>query len=163
MTTDLRKNPVFWLIWLILGAAVLAGSGMVVISLQGADRALPDIYHWEGERLDADFERARVAARLGLEAELVIVNGACQLTLRGTEAAALQLRLTSGSDAHQDRTATLSREADGIYRAECAPLTRGKWRVALQDSANTWALRSQVDEPAARIELRARIPEGPAA
>ncbi len=161
--SPLKRNPVFWLMWVIPGAAVVSGLGMVAVAMQGADRALPDIYHWEGERLDADFERARNAAKLGLQADLVIAEGQCRLSLHGADAPALELLLTSGSDVHLDRAVALSRTAEGEYRGACAPLTRGKWRVALRDADNTWALRSQLDEPADRVSLRARAPEGDSA
>jgi uncharacterized protein len=161
MNAAIRKNPVFWLMWAIPAAAVFAGVGMVAVAMQGADRALPDIYHWEGERLDADFERARVAVRLRLRAELELAAGECRLTLHGAEAAALELRLTSGSDMGLDRAHVLTRGADGVYRGACAPIARGKWRVALADAANTWSLRTQIEQATARIELQARAPEGP--
>ena len=162
MNDSLRKNPVFWLMWILPGAAVLAGFTTLAIALQGADRALPAIYHWEGDRLDADFERARVAARLGLRAQLELADGECRLTLHGADAPALELRLTSGSDTRLDRAPMLTRGADGLYRGACAPLPRGKWRVALADAGNTWSLRTQIEQADTRIELQARAPEGPA-
>jgi hypothetical protein len=156
---NLKNNPVFWLMWAIPAVAVLAGTGMVAVAMKSADRALPEIYHWEGTRLDADFERARAAARLGLAGELAIAGGECRLTLRGSDASSLSLDLTSGSDARLDRVVRLTRGADGDWRGACAPLTRGKCRLALQDAANSWSLRTQIDEAATRIELRARAPE----
>ena len=71
MTTDLKvspvdgawhRNPVFVLIWALPAAAVIAGVATLLIALEDADRALPASYHWEGARLDEDFERARRAA-----------------------------------------------------------------------------------------------------
>ena len=46
-TTDspLRANPVFWLIWALLGAAVLGGFATLAIALRSADRQLPATYH----------------------------------------------------------------------------------------------------------------------
>jgi hypothetical protein len=162
MNAALKRNPVFWLMWMIPGAAVLAGLGMVAVAMQGADRALPELYHWEGAHLDADFERAREAARLGLRGELVIANGECRVTLQGADASALQLQLTSGLEARLDRRATLVRRADGSWRAPCEALARGKWRLALQDVRGRWALRAQSDRPGEPIELVARAPDGPA-
>jgi hypothetical protein len=161
MNSALKKNPVFWLMWAIPAAAVLAGLGMVVVATKSADRALPDIYHWEGERLDADFERARAAVRLGLEAELLIVEGRCRLVLRGAQPRTLSLRFTSGSDATLDRALTLNRGDDGAWHADCAPLTLGKWRVALADADDTWALRTQIEAPREYMKLMAHAPEGP--
>jgi hypothetical protein len=161
--SPLKRNPVFWLMWMILGAAVFAGLSMVAIAMQGADRALPDIYHWEGERLDSDFERARNAARLGVNASLEFTGGVCTVRLAGghEEANALQLRLTNGSQVNLDRAVTLSRVAAGLYRAPCQSLQGGRWRVALSDDANTWALRADANGEFTRIDLAARSPEGP--
>lgn len=162
MNAALKRNPVFWLMWLLPGSAVLAGFATLAIALQQADRALPSIYHWEGELLDADFERARTATRLGLEANLQFTGNGCELALRGADAAELRLMLTNGIDVRQDRQLTLARGTDGVYRAACTPLAAGKWRIALQDAAGTWALRAELDAAAPRIELRARAPEGSA-
>lgn len=162
MNTHVRKNPVFWLIWLLPGAAVLGGFATFAIAMQDADRALPAIYHWDGELLDADFERARHAARLGLGAELWLAGGECRLTLRGDASPRLRLLLTNGNEARLDREVPLVRQPDGMYRGSCPPLARGKWRVALQDSAGAWSLRTQVAETSARIQLQAQSPDGAA-
>lgn len=160
--SPIKQNPVFWLMWAIPGAAVLAGLSMVAIAMQGADRALPEIYHWEGERLDSDFERARNAARLGLNASLELAGGVCTVRLAGAheEANALRLRLTSGSESKLDRAITLSRVAADLYRAPCISLQRGRWRVALSDDANTWALRASTEGEFQRLDIAARSPEG---
>ena len=162
MNAAIKRNPVFWLMWLLPGSAVLGGFATLAIAMQQADRALPSIYHWEGELLDADFERARTAARLGLEADLQFTGNTCELVLRGADASELRLMLTNGIDVHQDRLLTLSRGTDGVYRATCAPLAAGKWRLALQDPAGTWAVRAELEAVVPRVELRARAPEGPA-
>lgn len=160
--SPLERNPVFWLMWMIPGAAVLAGLSMVAIAMQGADRALPDIYHWEGERLDSDFERARSAARHGVSARLELDGGVCTVTLARApeEPNALHLRLTNGNDAALDRVLTLSRVAAGVYRSPCVALERGRWRVALNDDENSWALRASVDGEFQRLDIEARSPDG---
>ena len=156
-----ERNPVLWLIWLIPGAAVLASLSMVAVAMQDADRPLPEAYHWEGERLDADFARARDAARLGISAQLELRAGACVATLANApDAASLQLQLTNGSHSKLDREVALVRTDAGVYRGACEPLPRGRWRVALHDAGNTWALRGNADDAFTRFELRARAPEG---
>ncbi len=154
-------NPVFWLIWLIPGTAVVAGTSMVVVALKGADRALPDIYHWEGAQLDADFDRARQAVQLGVDAVVELGDGHCTVSLAQSvpDGGDLLLRLTSANHASLDRSHSLRRMRAGVYRAACAPLPQGRWRVSLQDAANTWSLRAQSDA-FTRLELRARSPEG---
>src|SRR5688572_6619630 len=112
---NFKHNPVFWLMWAIPGAAVFGGTSMVALAIRDADRTLPDIYHWEGERLDADFERARQAARHGISATLELIGGVCTVTVTNApaEADSLQLRLTNGSDVRLDRALTLWRVAAG--------------------------------------------------
>jgi uncharacterized protein len=161
--TDTRFNPVFWLMWLLPASAVLAGFATLAIALRGADRALPAEYHWEGERLDADFVRARGAAGLGVEITFTIEAGQCRALARNLplEPAALNLLLTHGLDAGLDRRVRLTRFAANDYRASCAPLDAGKWRVALDDDSARWALRGAIDGELTGLVLRARNPDGP--
>jgi hypothetical protein len=159
-----HRNPVFVLIWALPAAAVIAGVATLLIALEDADRALPASYHWEGARLDEDFERARRAAQLGLAASFDLSAGAgqCSVTLApSVDADVLELRLTHGSDAGLDRMLRLTREDDGSYRSACAATPLGRWRVALADVAGSWALRGAADGPLTSFELRARAPEGP--
>lgn len=161
--TDSRFNPVFWLMWLLPASAVVAGLATLGIALRGADRALPVEYHWEGERLDADFGRARSAAALGVEITLGVEAGQCRALARNLplEPAALNLLLTHGEDAGLDRRVRLTRVAANDYRGPCAPLGAGKWRVAVADDAAQWALRGAFEGEFAGLMLRARNPDGP--
>jgi hypothetical protein len=160
-----KFNPVFWLMWLIPGTAVVAGLGLVVVAMRDADRALPALYHWEGERLDVDFERARMAAQLGIRATLQWEAGACILTLTpaSQDPRALQVHLTHANDAALDHMLTFLRASPGRYRADCAALPAGRWRLALTDDAGAWALRTQFEASVTRLDLRARDPAGPKA
>jgi hypothetical protein len=160
----MKRNPVFWLMWILPGTAVVASFATLAIALQDADRALPAIYHWEGEKLDADFERARNASRHGMRATLAVAGGAQPCTVTVTPApgdpASVTLSLTSARDASLDRTWTMQRVQAGVYRVACDALPRGNWRVALQDPAGAWALRGSLDDQDQAAVLEARDPEG---
>jgi hypothetical protein len=157
-----RFNPVFWLMWLLPGSAVVAGLTTLAIALRHADRPLPSNYSWEGERLDADFARARKAAALGLEARVAIAGGRCTLMLRNAapETAAVQLLLANLGDANLDRSVRLVRGANGAYSAACAPSPPGAWRISLDDAAATWTLRASLDGALDDFTLRAHSPDG---
>jgi len=159
-----RRNPVFWLMWLLPAAAVVASFATLAIALQSADRALPALYHWEGERLDADFERARTAARYGMRATLAFAGGTQPCTAMVTPApgdpASITLTFTSTSDAKLDRALTMKREQIGVYRVACDVLPRGRWLVTVQDSAGVWALRGSVNGLEQVAVLEARNPGG---
>lgn len=157
-----RFNPVFWIMWLIPGATVLAGFATLAIALQDADRPLPLDYHWEGARLDADFARARVAAALGIEVTLDISGGQCRARIRNlaTDPSVLDLLLTHGSDAGYDRRVRLRRVGAGEYLGVCTALEAGKWRLLLDDPAADWAMRGTAQGAFASLQLRARRPTG---
>jgi uncharacterized protein len=159
-----RANPVFWIMWLLPASAVVAGLATLVIALRSADRPLPANYHWEGERLDRDFALASNAALHGIEVtfERNAGSGECSAILRNApdDPAALNILFASGTDAGLDRVILLRRSELGKYRGACAPLAAGRWRVALEDSAGAWAIRTQVNGTPAPLELRARHPGG---
>lgn len=162
--SPLRANPVFWLIWVLLGAAVIGGLATLAIAVTKADRQLPPTYHWEGEHLDRDFDLARAAAEHGIEVTFATdaVAGHCSATLRNApgDPLALTMLFANGSDPGLDRVLRLARVALGEYRAACAPLPQGRWRVALEDDAGQWSIRAQLAGDLDRLELRARDPEG---
>ena len=157
-----RANPVFWIMWLLPAATVVAGFATLAIAVRGADRALPEVYHWEGERLDEDFARQRRAVALGVEVTLEFVAGQCVATLRGEvgDPASLDLLLTHGSDAGLDRRVRLQRTERGIFRAPCQ-VPPARWRIAIDDPAGTWSLRAKLAPDPGRgagVTLRARDP-----
>jgi uncharacterized protein len=158
-----RSNPVFWIMWLLPAAAVVAGLATLVIALRNADRALPTSYHWEGEHLDQDFARQRLAASHGIEVDVASGGGECAATLRHApdDPVSLTLTFTHSSDAGLDRVVLLRRVQPGQYRGTCAPLPPGRWHVALEDEAGAWAIRARFDGGKEWLVLRARDP-GPA-
>ena len=160
----LRGNPVFWLIWGLLGAAVIGGLATLAIALTNADRQLPATYHWEGEHLDRDFALARVAAAHGIEVTFATdaAAGQCSATLRNApgDPQALTVLFANGSDPGLDRVLLLARVAAGEYRGACSPLPEGRWRLALEDDAGQWSIRGQLGSGLDRLELRARNPDG---
>ena len=159
---SLRANPVFWLMWALPGAAVLAGFTTLAIALHGADRPLPEAYHWEGERLDADFARQRAAVERGVRVTFEAVDGRCvaHLVASSGDPAALDVLLTHGSDAGFDRALKLPRIAPGEYAADCTAPPAGKWRISVDEPAGAWSVRGIVDGRLSRVELHARDPGG---
>lgn len=161
----MKANPVFWLMWLLPGAAVCASFATLAIAMHGADTKLPASYHWEGENLDRDFQRAQHAAELGLAGTLELDAAAreCVLRLRSGEASpTLRLLLTHSQNVDLDRMVMLKRSATGEFRAPCEALPEGRWRIALDDDSAGWSIRARIDGALARVDLRARDPRGPA-
>ena len=159
----MRANPVLWFVWLLLGSTVIAGLTTLAIALRGADRELPASYHWEGELLDRDFALMRNAAAHGVEIRLSVgVEGQCAASLRAApnDPAALNLLFVNSNDVGLDQAVRLTRQSAGLYRGNCQPLPEGRWRIALEDDAGTWAIRSQQQGALDGLVLRARNPAG---
>jgi hypothetical protein len=156
--SQFRSNPVFWIMWLLPASAVLGGLVTLAIALRSADRALPAAYHWEGEQLDRDFERARNAAAHGTEVGFTLTAGECAAIVRSapTDSTSLTLLFTHGADAGLDRVVLLNRVAPGEYRGACATIPAGRWRVTLEDAAATWSIRAQANGAVDALTLRAR-------
>jgi len=157
-----RANPVFWLMWLLPGSAVVAGLTTLGIALRHADPPLPADYHWEGEHLDRDFELARNAAAHGTEVEFRIAGGECAATLHSApnDPATLTLLFANAADAGLDRVLLLRKVAPGEYRGACPPIPAGHWRISLEDEARQWSIRSEAKGSADHLTLRARNPDG---
>lgn len=155
-------NPVYWLMWLLPSSAVVAGLATLFIALRAGDRPLPDIYHWEGARLDADFARARTAAALGIEVDFDARGGQCRAVVRNVprDPPALNLLLINGNEAELDQRLRLLRVAPGEYRAACALIPEGRWRVAFDDDSGAWSLRGVAAGIIDSLSLRAISPDG---
>ncbi len=163
----MKRNPVFWLMWAIPATAVCASLSMLAVAIDGADPRLPPNYHWEGAGLDQDFERARRAFALGIAGTLDLHadRRECVLTLAGDASAevradSLLLLLTHSHAPALDRQVLLRRSPAGEFIAACDELPAGKWRIALDDAAGKWSLRTEFNGNLRRIELRAREPGG---
>lgn len=160
----LRGNPVFWLIWILLGSAVIGGLATVAIALDNGDRELPANYHWEGERLDEDFARLRAAADRGVEVSLSFpADGECAARLHASDSpAALQVLFVNGNDVSLDQVVRLTRDASGDYRGTCRVPPEGRWRVAIEAEGGDWAVRARHVGSLDGLVIRARHPEGAA-
>ena len=162
LDNPLRANPVLWLIWALLGAAVIGGLTSLAIALRSADRELPAEYHWEGARLDRDFERARNAARhdviVGFVADTAIGTCLVNVYSQPDDPETLTMMFTHANDARLDRVMQLRRMSAGEYAAPCAPLPPGRWRVAVEGS--NWSIRTQLNGSVSELELHARNPDG---
>jgi len=156
----MKANPVFLLMFALPGAAVLGGFATLAIAMHAADRPLPEAYHWEGERLEADYTRQRAAVRRGIRVTLEMANGRCAAHVVNDDAATLDVLLTHGSDAGLDRMIKLPRTAAGEYAADCAPPPAGRWRISVDAPSGAWSVRDSIDGALAHVALRTRDPGG---
>jgi hypothetical protein len=142
-------NPVLILTWLIPSVAVIASFLTLTLAIVRPDGELPEQYHWEGFKLDRDFEQAKRAADLKVRAVLsrTSSDGVCRLNLSmdGSTPDRLSLTLTHATQPSLDRTLALARLASSNeYESPCAPLPDAHWRVSLTDPKGAWSIRQNV-------------------
>lgn len=137
-----------WLLAIAPTAALLGGIVTLWLAITTSDSLVVDDYYREGRAINQQIARDRLAAALGLHAELRFASGAdpavvLQLAAeRGTEwPPELTLRIVHATIAARDREFHLEHVGDGRYRAAAAaPEPGGRWLVQLEDPGRTWRL-----------------------
>jgi len=151
----------------IPGLAIVASFMTLALAIARPDGELPEQYHWEGMRLDRDFETAQRAADLNVAAALSRNDATsnCQLDLRikGSSPEALTLVLTHATHPSLDQRLTLRRSSTHStrYDAPCAAIPNAHWRVELTEPSNHWSVRQYVTGPIGDWKLSARVSEEP--
>lgn len=156
--TSRQAIPALWIIVAVPLATIVASAVTVWLAVSGAEPELPAYYHTEGLGLEADLLRSRRAAELGVRAELAVAadgNAIVALTMDSPRARlpdALELRLTHATLAAHDRSWTLVRGRDGIYRGRTSAPGAGPWLVQL-DAGEDWRLRGRLTDIGSRLHL----------
>jgi hypothetical protein len=145
--------------------AIVASFMTLALAIAKPDGELPEQYHWEGMRLDRDFEAANRAADLNVAATLSRNDAmsSCQLDLqiKGSSPDALTLVLTHATHPSLDQRLTLRRSSTHSthYVTQCAAIPNAHWRVELTEPSNNWSVRQYVTGPIASWELNASAPK----
>lgn len=139
-----------WLLAIAPTAALLGGFVTLWLAGTTSDSLVVDDYYREGRAINQQLARDRLAATLGLQAELRFQSGAGAapaLTLqlaaeRGTDwPPELGLRIVHATVAALDREYRLEHVGAGRYRAAgAAPEATGRWLVQLEDAGRSWRL-----------------------
>ncbi len=141
-----------WLLAIAPTAALLGGFVTLWLAVTSTDSLVVDDYYREGRAINQQLARDRLAAALGLQAELRFepgtgVHALPTVTLqlaaeRGTDwPPELGLRIVHATVAALDRQYRLEHVGAGRYRAVgAAPETAGRWLVQLEDAGRSWRL-----------------------
>jgi len=132
--------------WLLMAGpiiVVLAGFATAWLAWSTDDGVVADDYYKRGLVINRELERTGRGEMLRLSAVLALApDGAVRLELSGADGMAVppavRARFANATRAGFDRTATLSRMADGTYSGRIVPLPPGRWLVAVETDA--WRL-----------------------
>ena len=152
------RQPWPWL--LMAGPAIVVVAGFTTLWLAAStdDGVIADDYYKRGLLINRTLERTDRGVALGLVAELSIAaDGAVRVGLGGRSEVApavLMLKVAHPTRAGLDRSAALTRGADGSYSGRIEPLAPGRWLVSLETDA--WRLPTMsVDGAEGRATLGA--------
>jgi hypothetical protein len=153
----LSLPPAGALVLAILAFTVVASFGLLWIARNGADSALPEEFHWEGSRLDRDFDWARNAAQRRVQLFISFDSpGMCtaRLEMAAPQPDTIVVSLVNTVDAALDQRFVLERQGE-VYRAACARPARGRWHVTASAAEQQWRIRTVVESPAAEWRIAA--------
>jgi hypothetical protein len=151
------------MLWLVLGLPLLAVAGSLTsafLAAHGADPEITDNIRHDALAVRADPARDRMAAELGVSAELRSSGDLLEVRLnagRGTPPPArLVVVLARAAGASLDRMLVLQLAADGSYRTHLPPLAAGRWYVEISPPDRLWRLTGDFTDGADHLALPAR-------
>ncbi|MCC7325278.1 MAG: FixH family protein [Burkholderiales bacterium] len=132
-----------WLLMLGPGIVVVAGIITLWLAVASDDGLVADDYYKRGLAINRTLARADRAAELGMAATVDVDSaGRARVALRARDRAALpvaiRLAVLHPTRAGADHRAVLVRGPDGDYVGSIAPLTSGRWLVAVE--TDDWRL-----------------------
>ena len=129
-----------WLLMAGPAAVLVAGAVTTWIAFASADGLVADDYYKQGLAVNRVLAKEEEARRLGITAEVRIGEGEIAVRLAGERPAVLFVQLAHATRAGHDLRLRLVPRADGVYRAELAPLAEGRWQVVIEDARGSWRI-----------------------
>lgn len=145
------REPWAWLLIGVMSVALALTLGMVAIAVRHSDALVTDHYYQAGLGVGQSLERERLAAKLGLDAQLTLEGSRIDIKLEALNLApqdlppTLQLNLISPTQAGQDRQLILVRDGDG-YRGVLNAPSGGRRIIellGLTRAQQTWRLMTE--------------------
>ncbi|MET3130266.1 hypothetical protein AAKU55_000519 [Oxalobacteraceae bacterium GrIS 1.11] len=150
-----------WLLMLGPFLVVLAGSYTGWLAFSRQDALVVGDYYKQGQAINQDLRRDRVASTLGLTADLQYDVARELLTGRIAShgkpySAPLMLHLAHATQPEKDIKLALRPDADGQFSAPLPMFERTRWQTLLENGAREWRLDGSWTWPAQRsVEMRA--------
>ncbi len=137
--------------WILMaGPAIVVVAGFLTawLAVRSDDGLVIDDYYKQGLAINQTLGRSEAAGRLGMKAELQLVDGRLRVLLGGPAGAgALTLRLVHPTRAGMDQSVHLAAVGPGVYEGRLRSSQPGRWHVVLE--ARDWRLAGDWQLPAA--------------
>ncbi len=136
--------------WILMGGpatVVVASLATAWLAVRSDDGLVADDYYKQGLAINQVLRRSEAAERLGVTAELTLVDGRVRVLLAAAGDGALTLQLAHPTRAGMDQSVRLNPVRPGVYEGRLAPVRAGRWHVVLEQGA--WRLAGDWTLPAA--------------
>ncbi len=138
-----------WFLISIPLASVIAGTFMIIISIDGADTLVNEDYYKEGLAINKQFDKSRKAQQLGLKATLTFAQDKLQLSLSSQQpiTESLTIEFSHATVKAKDFNLRLQQTSEGHYFTLLSPQQlasiEGKWYLKLTPHSEQWQLKGR--------------------
>jgi uncharacterized protein len=150
-TNGIRAQPWYrepwpWILMAGPGIVVVAGFITAWLAVRSDDGLVLDDYYKQGLAINRTLGRNDAATRMGITAELYLIDGRVRVMLDRAGPGALTLQFAHPTRAGMDQRLQLTMRQPGVYEGQLQPLRAGRWHVVLEQ--NDWRLAGDWTMPA---------------
>ena len=138
-----------WFLISLPATAVIAGFITYWLAATTNDGLVVDDYYKQGLAVNQVIARDRLAARLGLRAQISLRDGQITVNLAaasGSLPEIIVVTLIHPTRAGEDQKLQLAGH-NGAYGGALAPMAPGRWQVAIEDESRSWRMNGAADLP----------------
>ena len=138
------REPWPWILMAGPATVVVASLFTAWLAVRSDDGLVVDDYYKQGLAINKTLARSEAAARLGIKAEVTLVDGRVRVLLGAARNGVLTLQLVHPTRAGMDQKVKLNMVGPGVYEGRLQPLRAGRWHVVLEQGdwrlAGDWTL-----------------------
>lgn len=143
------REPWTWFLISLPATAVIAGFVTYWLAATTNDGLVVDDYYKQGLAVNQVIARDRLAARLGLRAEVHLVDS--QITVNVANASGelpeiILVTLIHPTRVGQDQTLRLAGH-NGVYGGALGEMVPGRWQLSIEDESRSWRMNGAADLP----------------
>ena len=144
------REPWTWFLISLPATAVIAGFVTYWLAATTDDGLVVDDYYKQGLAVNQVIARDRLAAQLGLRAEVSLADGLVSINLQAASGRLPEIILVSlihPTRAGEDQVLKLAGH-NGTYGGALAQMAPGHWQISIEDESRSWRMNGTADLPA---------------
>jgi hypothetical protein len=140
-----------WFLFALPASVVVAGITTVIIAVNHADSLVADNYYKQGLAINQVLAQDETAARLGVEAEVIVdkLIGEVRIVLTGLQSQqprTLELKWIHPTNNQRDFSVSLNQTPDRQYLGQLTQAIEGRWYLhLLAQEPRPWLVRTEVN------------------